>query len=87
MRARADEILAANRLDIAEATARRAAPAFVDRLALDAARIAGIASGLEAIAALPDPVERVMARFERPNGLVIERVAVPLGVVTVAVNV
>ena len=81
VRARADEILAANRRDIAEATARRAAPAFVDRLALDAGRVAGIASGLEAIAALPDPVDRVLARFERPNGLVIERVAVPLGVI------
>ena len=81
VRARADEILSANRRDIAEATARRAAPAFVDRLALDAGRVAGIASGLEAIAALPDPVDRVLARFERPNGLVIERVAVPLGVI------
>ena len=81
VRGRAGEILAANRRDIAEAAARRAAPAFVDRLALDAGRIAGIAAGLEAIAALPDPVERVLARFERPNGLVIERVAVPLGVI------
>ncbi len=81
VRVRTDEILAANRRDIAEATARRAAPAFIDRLALDAGRIAGVASGLEAIAALPDPVDRVLARFERPNGLVIERVAVPLGVI------
>ena len=81
VRARSDEILATNCRDIAEATARRAAPAFVDRLALDAKRIAGIASGLDAIAALPDPIDRVLARFERPNGLVIERVAVPLGVV------
>ncbi len=81
VRGRAGEILAANRRDIAEATARRAAPAFVDRLALDPGRIAGIAAGLEAIAALPDPVDRVLARFERPNGLVIERVAVPLGVI------
>ena len=81
VRARTDEILAANRRDLAEAAARRAAPAFVDRLALDAGRIAGIASGLEAIAALPDPIDRVLARFERPNGLVIERVAVPLGVI------
>ena len=81
VRGRAGEILAANRRDIAEATARKAAPAFVDRLALDPGRIAGIAGGLDAIAALPDPVDRVLARFERPNGLVIERVAVPLGVI------
>ncbi len=81
VRGRAGEILAANRRDIAEAAARRAAPAFVDRLALDARRIDGIAAGLEAIATLPDPVDRVLARFERPNGLVIERVAVPLGVI------
>ena len=81
VRARTGEILAANRRDLAEAAVRRAAPAFVDRLALDSARIEGIATGLEAIAALPDPVDRVLARFERPNGLVIERVAVPLGVI------
>ena len=81
VRARTSEILAANRRDLAEAAVRRAAPAFVDRLALDSARIEGIATGLEAIAALPDPVDRVLARFERPNGLVIERVAVPLGVI------
>ena len=81
VRARSHELLAANRRDVAEATARRTAPAFLDRLALDAGRVEGIACGLEAVAALPDPVDRVLARFERPNGLVIERVAVPLGVV------
>ena len=66
---------------LAEIAGRLAQAAFVDRLALDSARIEGIATGLEAIAALPDPVDRVLARFERPNGLVIERVAVPLGVI------
>ena len=81
VRRRSGEILAANRRDLAEATARGAAPAYIDRLALDAGRIEGIGFGLEAIAALPDPVDVVLARFERPNGLVIERVAVPLGVI------
>src|SRR6202011_4001284 len=58
-------------------------PAFLDRLALDSARVEAMASGLDAIAALPDPVGRVLARFERPNGLSIERVATPLGVICV----
>src|ERR1019366_5224842 len=52
-----------------------------DRLVLDAARIEAMARGIEEVAALPDPVGRILARFERPNGLVIERVATPLGVV------
>ena len=57
--------------------------ALIDRLALDADRIEAIARGLEEVAALPDPVGRVLATFTRPNGLVIERVATPLGVVGV----
>ncbi len=58
-------------------------PASLDRLALDAARIEGIAEALESIAGLPDPVGRVLATYERPNGLTIERAATPLGVVGV----
>ncbi|MEM7700761.1 MAG: glutamate-5-semialdehyde dehydrogenase [Pseudomonadota bacterium] len=54
---------------------------FIDRLRLDADRIEGMARALEEIAALPDPVGRNMATFERPNGLTIERVAVPIGVI------
>jgi glutamate-5-semialdehyde dehydrogenase len=83
IRARAADILAANARDIAAAKANSAAPAFLDRLALDSARVEAMASGLDAIAALPDPVGRVLARFERPNGLSIERVATPLGVIGV----
>ncbi len=54
---------------------------FIDRLMLDDDRIEGMASALEAIAELPDPVGRVLAEFDRPNGLKIERVAVPIGVI------
>ena len=75
------EILAANARDLADAKAKGVAPAFLDRLLLDDARIEAMAKGLEEVAALPDPVGRVLAHFERPNGLLIERVATPLGVV------
>ncbi len=78
-----DAILAANRLDVADARARGAAAAFLDRLTLDPARVEAMARGVEEIADLPDPVGRVLARFERPNGLIIERVATPLGVIGV----
>ena len=63
--------------------AQGATAAALDRLMLDAARIEAMAKGLEDIAALPDPVGRILATFERPNGLRIERVATPLGVVGV----
>jgi glutamate-5-semialdehyde dehydrogenase len=83
MRARAADILAANARDMAAAKANGTAPAFLDRLALDSARVEAMAKGLDAIAALPDPVGRILAKFERPNGLLIERVATPLGVIGV----
>jgi glutamate-5-semialdehyde dehydrogenase len=83
LRERAAEILAANALDLAEARVKNLSPALIDRLALDPVRIEAIARGLEAVADLPDPVGRVLATFTRPNGLVIERVATPLGVVGV----
>jgi glutamate-5-semialdehyde dehydrogenase len=83
VRERAGEILAANGLDCAEARAKDLSAALIDRLTLDAARIEAIARGLEEVAALADPVGRVLAAFTRPNGLVIERVATPLGVVGV----
>ncbi len=83
IRQRATEILAANARDMAAAKANGTASAFLDRLALDSARVEAMASGLDAIAALPDPVGRVLAWFERPNGLLIERVATPLGVIGV----
>jgi glutamate-5-semialdehyde dehydrogenase len=83
LRESATEILAANARDLTAARAKRLAPALLDRLALDPERIERIARGLEEVAALPDPVGRVIAAFERPNGLRIERVATPLGVVGV----
>jgi glutamate-5-semialdehyde dehydrogenase len=79
VRERESDILAANARDLGEAEGL--APALRDRLALDARRLAAVADGLEAIAELPDPVGRSQARWTRPNGLDIERVAVPLGVI------
>ncbi|MGO4706115.1 glutamate-5-semialdehyde dehydrogenase [Microvirga sp. 2MCAF38] len=83
IRTRADAILAANEEDLAEAGAKGQAASFIDRLTLNPQRLEDIAQAIESIAALPDPVGRVLARFERPNGLVIERVATPLGVIGV----
>jgi glutamate-5-semialdehyde dehydrogenase len=76
-------ILAANANDLAEATAGGANAAFLDRLALDEKRIAAMADGLDGIAALPDPVGTIIEAWTRPNGLYIERVRVPLGVIGV----
>jgi glutamate-5-semialdehyde dehydrogenase len=83
LRRRTSDILAANALDVAEAAARGTTGSFIDRLTLDAARIEAMAHGVEEVAALPDPVGRVLAHFVRPNGLDIERVATPLGVIGV----
>ena len=74
-------LLDANAADLAAAKAQGMAASFVDRLTLTPDRIEGMAAGLEAIAALPDPVGRVLDTTARPNGLAIERVAVPIGVV------
>jgi glutamate-5-semialdehyde dehydrogenase len=81
IRAGEDGILAANARDMAAASQRNLAPSLLDRLALDPKRVAAMAKGLEEIAALPDPVGRELARWTRPNGLDIARVAVPLGVI------
>jgi glutamate-5-semialdehyde dehydrogenase len=81
VRDRASEILAANARDLEEAESEGLSPPLRDRLALDPKRLEAIATGLEAIADLPDPVGRVLASWTRPNGLAIERVAVPLGVI------
>ncbi|WP_281041299.1 glutamate-5-semialdehyde dehydrogenase [Methylobacterium nonmethylotrophicum] len=83
LRAAAPAILAANAADMAEATAKGLPAATLDRLALNPARVAAIAEAVESIAGLPDPVGRMLATYERPNGLTIERVATPLGVVGV----
>ncbi len=76
-------ILAQNALDLADARAAGRPAAFMDRLMLDPGRIEGIATGVDGVASLADPVGRLLATIERPNGLVIERVATPLGVVGV----
>jgi glutamate-5-semialdehyde dehydrogenase len=83
LRGRAPAILAANRQDLADAGAAGLAASFIDRLALDEVRLEAIAQAVADIAALPDPVGRVLARWTQPNGLVFERVATPLGVVAV----
>jgi glutamate-5-semialdehyde dehydrogenase len=81
LRASRDRILAANREDISAAKMAGMSAAMLDRLALDDDRIEGMAAGLETIAQLPDPVGRILAEWDRPNGLRIQRVAVPLGVI------
>ncbi|MCU0977349.1 MAG: glutamate-5-semialdehyde dehydrogenase [Steroidobacteraceae bacterium] len=81
LRRRQDGILEANALDLAAAREAGLSAAMVDRLRLDPARVESMAVGLEQIAALPDPVGRVLAEWTRPNGLVIQRVSVPLGVI------
>ena len=75
IRARADTILAANAGDVAKATR------LVDRLRLDPGRLEAIATGVDRIAALPDPVGAEIARWQRPNGLDIARVRTPIGVI------
>ena len=74
-----ESILAANALDVEAARALLSA-VMVDRLALTAQRIAGMADGIREVAALPDPVGRVIERVDRENGLVIEKISVPMGV-------
>jgi len=76
-------ILAANGEDLAEAQASGATSAFLDRLALDQKRVAAMADGIEVVRNLSDPVGAVTESWTRPNGMVIERVRVPLGVVGV----
>jgi glutamate-5-semialdehyde dehydrogenase len=83
VRAARATILAANAEDIAEARAGGATPAFVDRLMLDDKRVAAMVDGIEVVGALADPVGTVSDSWTRPNGLRIERVRVPLGVVGV----
>ena len=81
IRERRDELLAANRLDVEQATQRGISSSLRDRLVLNEQRIEAMARGIEDIVALSDPIGSVIASWTRPNGLRIERVRVPLGVV------
>jgi glutamate-5-semialdehyde dehydrogenase len=80
---RTDDIVAANAEDVTRAEQAGTTATVVDRLRLDAARVAGMATGLRQVAALPDPVGEVVRGWLRPNGLRIEQVRVPLGVVAI----
>lgn len=81
IRRRESEIIAANAIDLENARKKGLTGALLDRLMLDAARIEGMASGLENVVALPDPLGRILAEWQQPNGLQIRRVSVPLGVI------
>jgi len=81
IRERKPEILAANAQDMEAATERQLSGPMLDRLMLDDGRIEAMAAGIEQIARLDDPIGQVIADWERPNGLVIQRVRVPLGVI------
>ncbi|WP_340116000.1 glutamate-5-semialdehyde dehydrogenase [Pelagibius sp. 7325] len=81
IRADAAKIAAANAKDMAAARAKGLTPALLDRLELTSDRIEAMAKGVEDVAGLPDPVGRVLAEWERPNGLKVARVSVPLGVI------
>ena len=80
---RTAEVLDANASDVARAEAAGTATTVIDRLRLSPARIEGMADGLRQVAALPDPVGEIVEGWTRPNGLVIEKVRVPLGVVAI----
>ncbi len=81
IRSNRDAILAANALDMEGAKSRQLSGALLDRLLLDAKRVEAMAKGIEDVAALPDPIGDVIADWTRPNGLRIQRVRVPLGVI------
>ncbi len=81
IRSRQGEILAANAVDMSEGGERSLSTAMLDRLMLDADRVEGMAAGIEAVAELHDPIGQVLADWDRPNGLRIQRVSVPLGVI------
>ncbi len=83
LRAAQDGILAANALDMEEGLAKGLSPAMLDRLLLDADRLAGVAKAVEAVAALKDPVGEIIDETRRPNGLLMQRVRVPVGVIAI----
>src|SRR5262249_2584613 len=82
-RAETASILRANADEVARARAAGTASHLIDRLSLDAKRLQDMAKGIEAVAALPDPIGEVLERDTRPNGLQMERVRVPIGLIAV----
>ncbi len=78
---RAGAILAENRLDVEVGRAAGLAPAMLDRLSLDERRLAGVAASIEEVAQLPDPIGRIERMARRPNGLLVGRMRIPLGVI------
>ncbi len=83
LRSGSDGIIEANRIDLENGKAAGLTPALLDRLSLDAGRIEAMADGVEKIAAMDDPVGRIISGSSRPNGLKIQKVSVPLGVIAV----
>ncbi|MAW82557.1 MAG: glutamate-5-semialdehyde dehydrogenase [Parvularcula sp.] len=83
VRERAGEILEINAVDVSAAKSKGQDAAFIDRMELDPGRIEGIAEALENVAALDDPVGKSISKWSRPNGLEIERVRTPIGVIAV----
>ena len=83
LRAAQNGILAANALDMDEGRTKGLSPAMLDRLLLDADRLAGVANAVEAVAELKDPVGEIIDETHRPNGLLMQRVRVPVGVIAI----
>lgn len=81
IQARCGEILEANALDMQAAEAKGLSGSMLDRLLLDESRVSAMAEGIRQVAALEDPLGKITEQWERPNGLLIQRVAVPLGVI------
>ena len=81
VRAQTQDILTANATDLRAAAARDSSAALLDRLRLDEQRVAAMARGLDDIERLADPIGARLARWSRPNGMIIERICVPLGVI------
>ncbi len=83
IKTRSREIIAANNIDLTKAKQKQLAPALIDRLLLDDDRINSIVNGILDIIKLDDPVKKILSEWQRPNGLKIQKVSVPLGVIGV----
>jgi glutamate-5-semialdehyde dehydrogenase len=83
IRTHTDDILAANGHDVARAKRAGDTPTFIDRLALDPARVESMAKAIDDVSRMPDPVGRELSRWSRPNGLDIARISTPIGVIAV----